>query len=178
MFARITLLTNTTLTFLSYLQAPCEVSGRVCHCRNPACFTCRNDESTSVLLLTGTHGDGVVTGLTKSNKLERDFYVSDCKGKNSNVLVDLLLSSTTAGVGVVPRAKSTDIPNIMEIQRAELSDNQDCFYNDPDINQMRIQVRRLKLDTCFPTKYFKYQVTDIGPYHGQEKKLVDDINEV
>ena len=94
-----------------------------------------------MLLLTGTHGDGVVTGLTARSKLDRDFYVSDCKGKNSNVLVDLLLSSTTAGVGVVPRAKSDEIPDIMEIQRADLSDDQDCFYNDPDISQMRIQVR-------------------------------------
>ena len=48
----------------------------------------------------------------------------------------------------------------MEIQRAELSDDQDCFYNDEGINQMRIQV------------------VDIAPYHGHEKKLSDDINEV
>ena len=25
---------------------------------------------------------------------------------------------------------------------------------------------------------YNYQVADIGPYHGHEKKLVDDINEV
>ena len=93
------------------------------------------------MVVTGTHGDKGLTGLTNPAMLDRSFYVSDCKGKNSNVLVDLLLSSTTAGVGVVPQPKSDEIPNIMEIQRAELSDNQDCFYNDPDINQMRIQVR-------------------------------------
>ena len=51
--------------------------------------------------------------------------------------------SEIVGVGVVPRAESDEIPDIMEIQRAELSDDQDCFYNDPDINQMRIQVPRL-----------------------------------
>ena len=52
-----------------------------------------------------------------------------------------LIFSKTLGVGVVPRAKSEEIPDIMEIQKAELSEDQDCFYNDPDINRMRIQVR-------------------------------------
>ena len=41
----------------------------------------RNDDSTSVLLLSGTHGDGGVTGLTNRQMLDRDFYVADCKGK-------------------------------------------------------------------------------------------------
>ena len=54
--------------------------------------------------------------------------------------------SKTVGVGVVPRAESDEIPDIMEIQRAELSDDQDCFYNDEGINQMRIQVLRLTHD--------------------------------
>ena len=56
-------------------------------------------------------------------------------------MVDLIFSKTVVGVGVVPRAKSEEIPDIMEIQRDDLSEDQDCFYNDPDINQMRIQVR-------------------------------------
>ena len=56
------------------------------------------------------------------------------------------------GVGVVPRAESDEIPDIMEIQRAELSDDQDCFYNEPGINQMRIQVLRLTHDACSPIK--------------------------
>ena len=104
-----------------------------------------------MLVLSGTHGEGGVTGLTERNKLDRSFYESDCKGKNLKVLVDSIFSKP-AGVGVVPRAKSSEIPNIMEIERAELSEDQDCFYNDPDINQMRIQVGRLKHDACFPTK--------------------------
>ena len=83
--------------------------------------------------------------------LERDFYEADCKSKNFKVVVNLIFS-TTLGVGVVPRAKSDEIPDIMEIQRAELSDDQDCFYNDPDINQMRIQVLRLTHDACSPFK--------------------------
>ena len=60
--------------------------------------------------------------------------------------------SKTVGVGVVPRAESDEIPDIMEIQRAELSDDQDCFYNDEGINQMRIQVLRLTHDACSPIK--------------------------
>ena len=60
--------------------------------------------------------------------------------------------SKTVGVGVVPRAESDEIPDIMEIQRAELSDDQDCFYNDEGINQMRIQVVRLTHDACSPIK--------------------------
>ena len=104
----------------------------------------RNDDSTSVLLLTGTHGEGGVTGLTESEALDKDLYEADCKGNNFQVLVDLIFSKN-AGVGVVPRAKSNDIPDIMEIQRAEVSKDQDCFYNDPDINQMRIQVGNINL---------------------------------
>ena len=90
------------------------------------------------MLLTGTHGDGGVTGLTNRQMIERRFYEADCKSKNFKVVVNLIFS-TTLGVGVVPRAKSDEIPDIMEIQRAELSDDQD-FYNHPDINQMKIQV--------------------------------------
>ena len=55
------------------------------------------------------------------------------------VLVNFIFLKTV-GVGVVPRPESDEIPDIMEIQRAELSDDQDCFYNDEGINQMRIQV--------------------------------------
>ena len=60
--------------------------------------------------------------------------------------------SEIVGVGVVPRAESDEIPDIMEIQRAELSDDQDCFYNDEGINQMRIQVLRLTHETCSSIK--------------------------
>ena len=60
--------------------------------------------------------------------------------------------SKIVGVGVVPRAESDEIPDITEIQRAELSDDQDCFYNDEGINQMRIQVVRLTHDKCSPIK--------------------------
>ena len=58
-------------------------------------FTYRNDESTSVLVLSGTHGEGGVTGLTERNKLDRSFYESDCKGKNLKVLVDLIFHTIT-----------------------------------------------------------------------------------
>ena len=71
--------------------------------------------------------------------------------KNLKVLLDFIFF-LIVGVGVVPRAESDEIPDIMEIQRAELSDDQDCFYNDPDINQMRIQVLRLTHDACSPIK--------------------------
>ena len=91
-------------------------------------------------MLTGTHGDEGVTGLADRNKLDRGLYVADCKRKKIKVLVYLIFS-LTLGVGVVPRARSEEIPDIMEIQKAELSEEQDCFYNDPDINQMKIQVR-------------------------------------
>ena len=57
------------------------------------------------------------------------------------------------GVGVVPQPKSVEIPDIMEIKKAELSDDQDCFYNDPDINQMRIQVR----SQVWRVFFFSYQ---------------------
>ena len=68
--------------------------------------------------------------------------ITTCRTVNVRILVLFdLIFSTTLGVGVVPRAKSDEIPDIMEIQKAELSEDQDCFYNDPDINQMRIQVR-------------------------------------
>ena len=60
--------------------------------------------------------------------------------------------SETVGVGVVPRPESDEIPDIMEIQRAELSDDQDCFYNDEGINQMRIQVLRLTHGKRSPIK--------------------------
>ena len=71
--------------------------------------------------------------------------------KNWKVLLDFIFSKTV-GVGVVPRTESDEIPDIMEIQRAELSDDQDCFYNEPGINQMRIQVLRLIHDACSPIK--------------------------
>ena len=60
--------------------------------------------------------------------------------------------SKTVGVGVVPKAESDEIPDITEIQRAELSDDQDCFYNEEGINQMRIQVVRLTHDAFSPIK--------------------------
>ena len=94
-------------------------------------------------MLTGTHGDGGVSGLTESNSLDRGFYEADCKRKNSKVCFEVLFSKTL-GVGVVPQTKSEEIPDIMEIQKAELSEDTDCFYNDPDINQMRIQVGSLR----------------------------------
>ena len=71
--------------------------------------------------------------------------------KNLKVLFDFIFS-LTVGVGVVPRTESDEIPDIMEIQRAELSDDQDCFYNDEGINQMRIQVLKLTHETCSPIK--------------------------
>ena len=111
----------------------------------------RNDDSTSVLIITGTHGKDGVTGLTDRSMLDRTFYKGDCKSKNFTFLVDLI-SFKIVGVGVVPRAESDEIPDIMEIQRAELSDDQDCFYNEPGINQMRIQVVRLTHDKCSPIK--------------------------
>ena len=83
--------------------------------------------------------------------LDRTFYKGDCKSKNLTVLVDFI-SFKIVGVGVVPRTESDEIPDIMEIQRAELSDDQDCFYNDEGINQMRIQVVRLTHDACSPIK--------------------------
>ena len=91
------------------------------------------------MLLTGTHGKKGVSGLTDKHLLDRKFYEADCKRKSELILYFPNLYAV--GVGVVPRAKSSEIPDIMEIQRAELSEDQDCFYNDSDINQMRIQVR-------------------------------------
>ena len=71
--------------------------------------------------------------------------------KNLKVLFDFIFS-LTVGVGVVPRTESDEIPDITDIKRADLSDDQDCFYNDPDINQMRIQVLRLTHDAFSPIK--------------------------
>ena len=94
-------------------------------------------------MLTGTHGEEGVTALTDKEYSDRELYEDDCKRKSLKVLVDFVFDifSQTVGVGVVPREKSDEIPDIMEIQKADLSEDQDCFYNDPDINQMRIQVR-------------------------------------
>ena len=44
-------------------------------------------------------------------------------------------------VGVEPHDVTEDMPDIMEIRKME-SPGEDSFYNDPDINQMSIQVRR------------------------------------
>ena len=44
-------------------------------------------------------------------------------------------------VGVEPHDVTEDMPDIMEIRKKE-SPGEDSFYNDPDINQMSIQVRR------------------------------------
>ena len=50
----------------------------------------RNDDSTSVLIISGTHGKDGVTGLTDRSMLHRPFYESDCKSKNSKILVDII----------------------------------------------------------------------------------------
>ena len=42
----------------------------------------RNSASTSVVLLTGTHGENGVTGLTDEDRLLPDFYRLDCKSKD------------------------------------------------------------------------------------------------
>ena len=62
----------------------------------------------------------------------------------------------------------------MEIQKAELSEDQDCFYNDPDINQMRIQVRS---QVCRSRRTYdiNFQVVDIAPYHGRGQELLEDL---
>ena len=44
-------------------------------------------------------------------------------------------------VGVEPHDITEDMPDIMEIRKKE-SPGENSFYNDPDINQMSIQVRR------------------------------------
>ena len=44
-------------------------------------------------------------------------------------------------VGVEPHDVTEVMPDIMEIRKKE-SPGEDSFYNDPDINQMSIQVRR------------------------------------
>ena len=44
-------------------------------------------------------------------------------------------------VGVEPHDVTEDMPDIMEIRKKE-SPGENSFYNDPDINQMSIQVRR------------------------------------
>ena len=44
-------------------------------------------------------------------------------------------------VGVEPHDVTEVMPDIMEIRKKE-SPGENSFYNDPDINQMRIQVRR------------------------------------
>ena len=41
----------------------------------------RNDDSTSVLLISGTHGKEGVTGLTDRSMLDRTFYEGDCKSE-------------------------------------------------------------------------------------------------
>ena len=41
----------------------------------------RNDDSTSVLIISGTHGKEGVTGLTDRNMLHRSFYEGDCKSE-------------------------------------------------------------------------------------------------
>ena len=69
-------------------------------------------------------------------------------------VLDLIISISIQylGVGVVPRPISHEIPDITEIQKAEISEDQDCFYSDPDINQMRIQVSKLKQEAPSPNK--------------------------
>ena len=44
-------------------------------------------------------------------------------------------------VGVEPHDATEEMPDIMEIRKKE-SPGENSFYNDPDINQMSIQVRR------------------------------------
>ena len=99
------------------------------------------------MLITGTHGKEGVTGLTDRTMLDRRFYEGDCKRKKFEVMVHFIFCNTL-GIGVVPNEESKEIPDIMEIERAEVSDDQDCFYNDEGINQMRIQVLRLTHDEC------------------------------
>ena len=41
----------------------------------------RNSDSTSVLVITGTHGKDGVTGLTDRSLLDRAFYRGDCKSE-------------------------------------------------------------------------------------------------
>ena len=50
----------------------------------------RNDYSTSVLLLTGTHGENGVSGLTEMKYFDRELYEADCKRKSLKVLFNLL----------------------------------------------------------------------------------------
>ena len=45
-------------------------------------------------------------------------------------------------VGVEPHDVTEEMPDIMEIRKKE-SPGENSFYNDPDINQMSIQVRRM-----------------------------------
>ena len=98
----------------------------------PAPLYCCSPELTerkgSVVLLKGTCLRGISTRRTVKVRILKSWLLQ-------------YFPKLFAGVGVVPRAKSDEIPDIMEIQKAELSEDQDCFYNDPDINQMRIQVR-------------------------------------
>ena len=95
-------------------------------------------------MLTGTHGEEGLSGLTDKKYFDRELYEDDCKRKSLKVFfISVFRIFQNVGVGVLarPRKKSDEIPDIMEIQKADLSDDQDCFYNDPDISQMRIQVR-------------------------------------
>ena len=94
------------------------------------------------MLLCGTHGDGGVTGLTSREALDREMYETECQCE------ELLASSSHKqlcviflDVGVEPHDVTEDMPDIMEIRKKE-SPGENSFYNDPDINQMSIQVRR------------------------------------
>ena len=46
-------------------------------------------------------------------------------------------------VGVEPHDATEEMPDIMEIRKKE-SPGENSFYSDPDINQMRIQVKKLQ----------------------------------
>ena len=88
-----------------------------------------------------TERKGSVVSLTRNILTENSTWMIVNVRASKSCLIYCLVTSETVGIGVLARAKSDEIPDIMEIQKAELSDDQDCFYNDPDINQMRIQVR-------------------------------------
>ena len=108
------------------------------------------------MILTGTHGtEAGVSGLTDRDRLVHFFYVDDCK---------------MVGVEPGPERIPDRLPvNIWDMDRL------------PTINKPAEKIEPPPPGSFYDDEYLKgmdFRLANMAYYHGHEKKLIDDINEV
>ena len=105
-----------------------------------------------MLTVSGTHGDGRLSGLNDERSLVHDFYTEDCRRVG--------VEAGYRRVRGLPLRTWDGLPTIDKPAVRIEPPPPDSFYADEDLKHMDIRLASMSY------------------YHGHDRKMIDDINEV